>query len=686
MTRLFTGCVGILWLLFQFSEQGRIAVPVLQRETTLGFDKYQLPSDMFFDFEVIQSFEILRPNCSSSSISGEVRPLVSQCPESRQKRNAQRYNPLAYVGWLQSRIFGTVSSFDIEDLEVQSKELSHVVSQINAGLNNTSFKLTGLSHAVSLQQLEIQEFEVSLNTVSTDFVKLKSDFYTKYRSIFAGLSNSLNYLASLSLYRLLSATCHLGHVSWDLMDILLPKALSSVSKDIAGSNIQLMWTILNISSFMEYSMASCHQSENSIILSIIIPLKKTVPKEQLYSVSPLKFLTQGKTCSYQVPAKRLVRRDSVIYPIELSKYCTQGEQCLFRVTSGENHQGLQCYSYALTLSTPYQVYNHCNLKCHNYSGPSWTVLEGRRVSLQSQGESFLMSCLEGTNWNLQDIPMGDILILVPPQCQISIGFEVIVSVSYHHIPTPIQMRILVPLFHYSIPNLTIRFETENLTGMTHNQKIATDEKIKAILHRVDAISIDLPSHIPEIEWRSPFSFGWIAVLVGCLCCGLIALYCFSARGQAGFSFMSLLPCACASTVDDIIEVTTCLTLVAVIVLLLMTLIILVRLRRRLKCHTQSCCNESHMLGPHLDLRVLHDGKITSFFLLDLHPNESIGTSSFQRRVLTITRNEKSTVAALTLEVPIITSEGRTLHIPSPIKLPKSFPIGETYAWLCYSTM
>jgi hypothetical protein len=149
------------------------SLPILIESTkiTSGYTLHQKSTDYIFESYAILNFHVPTPDypCglinpyhddNSNFSNNELRLLAAyqvflqqvttSCKQHRIKR--QHYNPLAYVGWVQSRIFGLAHAFDLEQVNSRVDNAMEFIDTLKKNLNLVNSAL--LSQSAGLKVFE----------------------------------------------------------------------------------------------------------------------------------------------------------------------------------------------------------------------------------------------------------------------------------------------------------------------------------------------------------------------------------------------------------------------------------------------------------------------------------------------------------------------------------------------------
>jgi hypothetical protein len=108
-----------------------------------------------------------------SQVNGIIIPKChSKETQSRSKRslNWERFNPLAYAGWITSRIFGYAHTFDLEGLNNHLGTIDQYIGTLKSTLNLVDQQL--LSESKALKTFE-GYFNEQIDKIQSNFIQLE---------------------------------------------------------------------------------------------------------------------------------------------------------------------------------------------------------------------------------------------------------------------------------------------------------------------------------------------------------------------------------------------------------------------------------------------------------------------------------------------------------------------------------
>lgn len=252
---------------------------------------------------------------------------------------------------------------------------------------------------------------------------------------------------------------------------ILLNDLTKLTNLIKPDGYELVIPFSDITSYFKLDIADCVISDNTILVTVKIPIRKFNSNWKLYEVIGTPFAWNNNTCVLQHETTYLAINHDVMMPIKGSALhdCQPHHNVLCYVPRymSDVVSNSACVRKLFTGASIQELSSVCIFSCTPGSTPSVNRVDDETYVVTHGTGSLQMQCRYHQSRNLsmphEGMP-GALEVKVPCDCQLSLGNQVLVSVNY---PCNTNATSIFSLIHV-IPAAWSKLKSLNVNSMqTH---------------------------------------------------------------------------------------------------------------------------------------------------------------------------------------------------------------------------
>ena len=610
---------------------------------------HDLPNSVFLDKNLSQGDIDIRKAFLAWMVSET--PVVHDSHLVRTKRFLD-HGILPFWGWIQQKIGGVAMTSDLDDLRVQSTELSKYVDELKTVMSHHGHDISKLFTETETLQSEMFDLTAKMNTF-VDKVGKMSDHLSDMETVILNLYKSvyiyihyvtsvISYHRSISRFSLILDTCyggHLTHLAYTWVEMV--EKIKDWKTKCLSTGLVPVFSEKDYEWIYRQPLVHCHLDAEGIQLILSLPAThKEIHSFNLYKYAKIPFKINETLYHLQFDSKKYwMEINGVLHNLlEFEKLCpTQDsgliDYCLIRPTSVSVISPMSCEYILYNQGTIEDIRTHCRITKYHDDSPIWMTLNSTTWIYTGSARNITL----GNKTHQEQYLIGSrnaiTLLQIPCGCYIEDQTEQLIlsasDCSYSSVPTVIDLHhaMLLPFDSLSIPGPD---------GISHfkfdpsKYKTNFTVTIDHHLQELDDLKEDektLNKTTPVIEWTSPFHSIWTYILwaVGILVF-IIILWCLwksrsliSPPAAIAFSKISEVK---AETDYPVFIDTLFVLICSVITLIVLYLLYkeLLYIKRQIKCHHLKTDRMAKYTGPHLDVSFkYHSTPITIALIPLAHP-------------------------------------------------------------------